>query len=442
MDRSAAEGVWRLRIAQGANARHALIAGLLTALAMLALALAWAASQQGTAQQSRQQLKQSLTLRGQRLALPSSAHMRAAQAAASLPLALQAQLATARAATEPAFRVERSGQGFVSANAGQGLSARYDANGVALAAAGLTERFSANSLSAGTTTPTTATTTLGEATLSAHANHVTLERGRLSEWYSNSALGIEQGFTVDGPPSAEAATSNAAASSELSLGIALSGNAEPKLSSDGATLTLEHGSTEISYGALRATDATGRALHSSLSLQGSTLTLHVATAGARYPLSIDPLIQKGSKLTGAEEGARFGTSMALSADGSTLIVGAPQANGSTGAAYVFTRAGESWSPQAVITPPASATSPQEEEQCAEESLEEVGECSFGASVAISADGKTALIGDPSPSTTAGTALIYVRSEAGAWTQQAMLAGDGVAGHEGRFGKSVALSADG
>ncbi|HEY2719556.1 MAG TPA: IPT/TIG domain-containing protein [Solirubrobacteraceae bacterium] len=420
-------------------ARRALIAGLLTALALLLtlalLALTGADGGASVASSSagRSPAQGSTTRHGLRLDAPRALE----HAVSTLPLALQAELASARAAPDSAFAARRDAgnvDGFETANATQGLAGSYDNKGIELAGAGLTERLRLSTLSAGATT-----TTPGAATLTAHANGVTLTRARLSEWYRNSALGIEQGFTIARAPSAAAT----AASTGLALGIALSGNATPRLSSDGTTLTLNHGSTAISYGALRATDATGRVLHSSLSLQGNTLTLHVETARARYPLSVDPLIQKGGKLAGTEAESRFGTSMALSADGSTLIVGAPQANGSTGAAYVFTREGESWVKQAAITPPAPTTSPQGEEQCAEESPEEAGECSFGASVAISADGKTALIGDPSPSTTAGSALIYVRAEAGEWLQQAMLSGDGLtSSHEGRFGKSVALSADG
>ncbi|HEY1450528.1 MAG TPA: integrin alpha, partial [Solirubrobacteraceae bacterium] len=440
-DRWAAEGIGQLRLARVGAPRHALIAGLLTALALLlALALLALTGVDGGANVAPSSAGRSLApgsaaRHGLRIDAPGALE----HAVSTLPLALQAELASARAASEQKFAARRdagSRDGFQTANATQGLAGSYDARGVELAGAGLTERFRLSTLSAGATA-----TALGAATLTAHANGVTLTRAQLSEWYSNSALGIEQGFTIARAPSAAAATTTA--STELALGIALSGNATPRLSSDGSTLTLNHGSTAISYGALRATDAAGRVLHSSLSLQGKTLTLHVETAGARYPLSIDPLIQKGAKLAGTEAESRFGTSMALSADGSTLIVGAPQASGSTGAAYVFTREGESWVKQAVITPPAPTTSPQGEEQCAEESPEEAGECSFGASVAISADGKTALIGDPSPSTTAGSALIYVRAESGEWLQQAMLSGDGLtSSHEGRFGKSVALSADG
>ncbi|HTA05643.1 MAG TPA: IPT/TIG domain-containing protein [Solirubrobacteraceae bacterium] len=427
-----------MRFARAGAARHALIAALLTALALLlTFALLALTGADGGAVGASSSVPGTATRDGLRLDAPRA--FGRVGAASTLPLALQAELASARAASEQKFAARRDAgdrDGFQTANAAQGLAGSYDARGIELSEAGLTERLGLISLSAGAR----ATTTLGAATLTAHANRVTLSRAQLSEWYSNSSLGIEQGFTIARAPSA---ASSAAASTELALGIALSGNATPRLSSDGGTLTLDHGSTAISYGALRATDATGRVLHSSLSLQGSTLTLHVETAGARYPLSVDPLIQKGGKLAGTEAESRFGTSMALSADGSTLIVGAPQASGSTGAAYVYTREGESWVKQAAITPPAPTTSLQSEEQCAEESPEEAGECAFGASVAISADGKTALIGDPSPSTTAGSALIYVRSEAGEWSQQAMLSGDGLASsHEGRFGKSVALSADG
>ena len=46
----------------------------------------------------------------------------------------------------------------------------------------------------------------------------------------------------------------------------------------------------LRYGGLRAVDAANRLLPSWLSLRGQTLSLHVRTAGARFPVSIDPLL--------------------------------------------------------------------------------------------------------------------------------------------------------
>lgn len=187
-----------------------------------------------------------------------------------------------------------------------------------------------------------------------------------------------------------------------------------------------------------------RALLIAVMILGLTAALSLLPrgSGAQASLALEPLVQKGEKLAGGGVEARFGTSAALSADGGTLLVGAPEANGSQGAAWIFQRSGGAWVAQGELTSPAAVQDPEVEE-CAEESPEEAGECAFGASVALSADGNTALVGEPSPSSTAGSAWIFTRSGPGApWVREAepLRAGDGA--HEGRFGRSVALSADG
>ena len=59
------------------------------------------------------------------------------------------------------------------------------------------------------------------------------------------------------------------------------------------------------------------------------------------------LTEQGPKLSGAGEIGRgaFGFSVAVSGDGSTAIVGAPQDKNGTGAAWIFVRSGEGWVPQ-------------------------------------------------------------------------------------------------
>ena len=59
------------------------------------------------------------------------------------------------------------------------------------------------------------------------------------------------------------------------------------------------------------------------------------------------LTEQGSKLTGAGEVKKgaFGYAVALSGDGSTAIVGGPQDKNSVGAVWVYVRSGETWVPQ-------------------------------------------------------------------------------------------------
>jgi hypothetical protein len=118
----------------------------------------------------------------------------------------------------------------------------------------------------------------------------------------------------------------------------------------------------------------------------------------------------------------FGYSVALSADGSTALVGAYGVQGFTGAAYVFGR-GSSWSQQQKLTASDGAIHDD-----------------FGYSVALSGDGSTALVGTPLKNGSTGTAYMFVRP-GGSWDQQQELtANDGVANDY--LGYSVALSGDG
>jgi PKD repeat protein len=139
--------------------------------------------------------------------------------------------------------------------------------------------------------------------------------------------------------------------------------------------------------------------------------------------------QQGAKLVGAGAvgGAQQGVSVALSADGNTALVGGPDDNSYTGAAWVFTRNGGVWTQQGSKLVGAGA----------------VGAAGQGSSVALSADGATAIVGGPGDNSQAGAAWVFTRN-AGVWTQQgAKLVGAGAVDMGGVFqGESVALSADG
>src|SRR6516164_9787592 len=70
----------------------------------------------------------------------------------------------------------------------------------------------------------------------------------------------------------------------------------------------------------------------------------------------------------------------------------------------------------------------------------IGDARQGASVALSSDGNSAIVGGFGDNDFAGAAWIYIRS-GGVWGEQAKLVGTGAIG-PARQGSSVSLSADG
>ena len=140
--------------------------------------------------------------------------------------------------------------------------------------------------------------------------------------------------------------------------------------------------------------------------------------------------QLGSKLVGSGGifGQLQGASVAISGDGSTILVGGPADDGNMGAVWAWTRNGDSWTQQgAKLVPSDAVPTPQ------------VG-VAFGASVALSADGNTALVGGPRDS---GRGAVWVWNRTGGvWRQQAKLANIDTGTVGTPPGVSVALSADG
>ena len=141
-----------------------------------------------------------------------------------------------------------------------------------------------------------------------------------------------------------------------------------------------------------------------------------------------------AKLVPKDGNARdlFGGSMAVSDDGTTAIIGAPQdekPNGdSAGSAYVFSRTGESWSQDTKLTPDDGGSGDE-----------------FGKSVAVSDDGMTTVIGalfakNQSGGLPTGSAYVFSRT-GGSWTQDTKLTPEDIDWGD-RFGQSVAVSGSG
>ena len=171
----------------------------------------------------------------------------------------------------------------------------------------------------------------------------------------------------------------------------------------------------------------------SLSADGNTAIVggynDNSSAGAAwvYTRSGGVWTQQGSKLvgTGAGGSAEQGTSVSLSSDGNTAIIGALADNGYAGAAWVYTRSGGVWAQQGSKLVGTAA----------------VGIAEQGISVSLSADGNTAIVGGVNDNSSAGAVWEFTRNGT-VWTQQGnKLVGTGAVGNASQ-GYAVAVSADG
>jgi hypothetical protein len=219
--------------------------------------------------------------------------------------------------------------------------------------------------------------------------------------------------------------------------------ASTALSADSQTLAV--GAPMESSG---ATGINGKQADESAYASGAVYVLARAASGWKQQAYV-----KASN-TGA--GDQFGNAVALSADGNTLAVAAvyedssatgvngrqdDNSRGESGAVYVFTRSGPTWTQQAYIK--ASNTGGDEDGD------------TFGFSLALSGDGNTLAVGAPTEDSNATTingsqadnsaqsaGAVYIFSRAGgAWSQQAYVKSS-TARANALFGYSLAASGTG
>lgn len=173
------------------------------------------------------------------------------------------------------------------------------------------------------------------------------------------------------------------------------------LSADGATALVGGSSTDSGYTAVDVFTRLGSTWHqqSELPESGPAVALSADATAALVGASTDDdsgspgfarVLTRSSGArsdwtdlsgwTGADGDGEFGISVALSADGTTAMIGDPQSSTDTGAAFLFNRpstTSSSWGLQAALTASNRAAND-----------------SFGSSVALSGDGATALVADP------------------------------------------------
>jgi hypothetical protein len=211
-------------------------------------------------------------------------------------------------------------------------------------------------------------------------------------------------------------------------------------SNQGAAYVYMRSGNSWTYHTLHAADAAaGDHFGISVAISGDGSTILVgayqegsAKQGAAYVFTWSGSAwSQQAKLTASNGAANdfFGTAVALSANGNTALIGA---NGYTasrtdqGGAYVFVRSSGSWTQQ-IVSGPIVALGAADNDW-------------FGGSVALSGDGNTALIGAVGRASNRGTAYIYIRSGTSWYYQTELIPWNGAAGDD--FGHSVALSADG
>jgi hypothetical protein len=342
----------------------------------------------------------------------------------SLPLSAQAPIGSALGADDSRYWIRSAGRQLVANSTGQRLVETFTRGGARVSAGQVRLSLGVASIRSGGRT----VILRNPRSLTARRNRVSYHYGAVEQWFANGPLGLEHGFTI-------ARSLSGGGRQRLVLGLRLGGNVHPEISADGlaATFDLSGRRTSLRYGSLLATDARGRRLPATIGVDGGKLQISVLTAGARYPVRVDPLLQL-SELTGSDTALHdaFGGAVAIS--GQTLVVGAPLTTGpdgaSEGAVYVFTEDPTTGWSRVTQTAKLSAGGAGAE---------------FGLSVAYDGGTQTMVVGAPGSNlggaSGQGAVFLYVEPPSGWYDGQpptaSMYAGDGAA-HDG-LGSAVAIS---
>jgi uncharacterized repeat protein (TIGR01451 family) len=271
---------------------------------------------------------------------------------------------------------------------------------------------------------------------------------RVEEWFINSERGLEHGFTISSRPHG---------AGPLLLHLAVRGSLHGEGSGTGIRFTDASGVERITYAGLTVTDAVGRKLSGRMAMHAGGLRIEVDEIGARYPITIDPLVQQ-AYLKASNNRAYLGFGWeAVAIDGDTVVVGDPgepsKATGvngdqsdtsavDAGAAYVFVRSGTTWTQQAYL-----------------KAINTQAGAWFGNAVAVSGD--SIVVGAlnqgqitqgvnppatpvvPNPAPFSGAAYTFIRIGS-AWISESYIKASNtrdIVGIGANFGNSVAISGD-
>ena len=347
----------------------------------------------------------------------------------SLPLPVQYALSRDLGQDNRDYHFTQHGESFLAASPGSGLSATLDSSGLQVRSGEHTWSLALSAWGRGQARdPLPAA-----ATAKINANRLSYQRGPLSEWFLNGPLGLQQGWHIAEPPAGSS-------DQPVTLALALGGDLRAVVRSDRRSLALvdSAGFSALTYGGLLAYDDAGQELPAWFETQDERLLVRVADAGAVYPITVDPWLQ-AAKLTTSkpQDFDQLGFSVAISADGSTVVAGAPRRapNDSPGRVYVYERPGE-WATTHLYTAKLTASDGNADDE-------------LGRSVDISADGSLIVAGadnndgDGAVGSLRGAVYLFTRPSGG-WvdsTETAKLTAHDAADGDS-LGISVAISDDG
>jgi hypothetical protein len=278
-----------------------------------------------------------------------------------------------------------------------------------------------------------ATRTVPNTELSSGRHTVSYDSAGLTESYTRRTGGLEQVFTIARRPAGAGALRMAVG--RLAAGI------RARVNGRNVTLLDRSGRVLASYGGLRVTDASGTVVPAEIRVEGERLALVIDDHHARYPLRVDPYVQVGTLTLSAfdaglvqrrNDSDTFGISVAESANGDVVVVGAPTSDG----AYVFVKPAHGGWQNA--HPTVRLETPDQEQ------FPELGE-----SVAVSANGKTIAVGEPETTvgnnTETGKVNIYTEPSKG-WSHAGGLPNAQLSqndpGSYDWFGGSIAMNSAG
>jgi hypothetical protein len=269
---------------------------------------------------------------------------------------------------------------------------------------------------------------------------------------------------------------------KAAIGYVKASNTGDNYANFGAALSISGDGSTLAIGATGdKSNATG--------INGDQSDSSIAYAGAVYVFTRSGANwsqQAYIKASGVEVRDRFGASVSLSEDGSTLAVGATEdsqpTNNGEGDVYIFTRSGTTWTEEEVIQPDIptldelfgyvvslsddgatlavggyknkayvftrESTGWEQQAKLTEGDFSDL----FGATLSLSGDGSTLAVGAAHEDSNgigginnsginSGAVYVFTADAAGAWTQQKFLQASNVSDND-NFGNAVSLSQDG
>src|SRR5438132_3377526 len=223
--------------------------------------------------------------------LSSVSSERSGRAPVGLPAAARGAVARTLGGDDPRLAIHRTGSAITAINRRAGIDAMFTGRGGVVRVDRVSWALGLRAIGRGRRLAAVAAVSPVAA-----GNRVRYDRPGLAEWYVNTGVGLEQGFTLATPPSGAGSAPVTLALGALPLGL------DASVSRDRHSVTVTRsGATVLRYSGLLVSDASGRVLPAWIEASGRHLSLRLDDRGARYPLRIDPFVQVG-KLT-ASDGA-------------------------------------------------------------------------------------------------------------------------------------------